>query len=157
LTDMTEAGRPVYHNPGKFFDIPDQILKRSLGRRVSNFLNLGFSMRILVQKRIQKQTLISHFPTMLLNKKNKMENGSFLQRIKLDHQSVAMFSSIPVPKHQIKLKPTRSAFGSSIMDQRKTENFEQSIAFTAQNYLVLKATGPLGLLSAKGQNLNYHF
>ena len=114
-------------------------------------------MRILVQKRIKKQTLISHFLTMLLNKKKKMENGSFLQKIKLDHQSVAMFSSIPVPKHQIKLKPTQNAFGSNIMDQRKIENFEQSIAFTAQNCSVLKAMVPLELLSAKGQNPNYHF
>ena len=100
---------------------------------------------------------ISHFRTMLLNKKNPMENGNFLQRIKLDHQSVAMFSSILVPKHQIKLKPTQNAFGSNIMDQRKIENFEQSIAFTVQNCSVSKAMVPLELLSAKGQNLNYHF
>ena len=100
---------------------------------------------------------IFHFRTMLLNKKNPMENGNFLQRIKLDHQLVAMFSSILVLKHQIKLKPTRNAFGSNIMDQRKIENFEPSIAFTAQNCSVSKAMVPLELLSAKGQNLNYHF
>ena len=29
---MTEAGRPVYHNPGElFFEISDQILKSSFG------------------------------------------------------------------------------------------------------------------------------
>lgn len=83
-----------------------------------------------------------------------MENGSFLQRIRLAHQSVAMFSLIPVPKPQIKLKPTQNAFGSNIMDQRKIENFELLIAFTALNYLVLKVTELLELLLAKDQNLN---